>query len=86
MVKWEYKFVNRLRNTDVVRGIADCLGSDWTSDIVKTTVELGDQGWELVSFAPRSSFVGASNDPRTEGAAWFNTEELWVFKRPKNGI
>jgi len=48
----------------------------WDNDIPNKLARLGDEGWELVAITPRSSVLG---DP----FAGFTSEELWVFKRPR---
>jgi hypothetical protein len=52
---------------------------------VQTLAELGNQGWELVSAAPRSSQILLSEPGATipKIAPGVTTEEVWIFKRPK---
>ena len=60
-------------------------------DIVAKLNELGDQGWELVSVTPYSSYsqAGTSTANSTQGPAagysWNGVTSLdrWIFKRPK---
>lgn len=79
MQKWEYKLVFRHRPLQTWK---------WDIDIEKIAAELGNDGWELVSVAPRSSCLvnPHSSDPRyaKDSAAGITDGELWVFKRPKD--
>lgn len=69
------------------------------SNILQKSKELGEQGWELVSVTPRSGLTGGRSEiygftanivggGKTEGSstdyAGFTSEEMWVFKRPKD--
>ena len=67
----------------------DPLGLTWKNQIVTAAgvkeynykeiegglAGLGDEGWELATISPRSSHFAE--------AAGVTSEELWVFKRPK---
>ncbi len=84
--KWEYKFVQRVRD---IAGTAAAAGwkvyDDGKSmgimggDVAVLSAKLGEEGWELVSVTPRSSTVSL-HGTQTAGVT---TDELWVFKRAK---
>ena len=72
---WEYKSIYLTRSSAAWSG--------WYEDnrplysqvsMVSKSKELGDQGWELISVTPLSSYSGTSS-PFTDGL-------LYVFKRP----
>lgn len=71
MQKWEYKWVFRSRGGKYNKGM-----DDWNVDVTAVLPRFGDEGWELVSVVPRSSYPG-------DQWAGITSEELWVFKRPK---
>lgn len=82
--RWEYKFLYRERSlksdsyfgsTVVVMEAAKWNPRDLESQVKK----LGEEGWELISVVPRSSFGGPDE-------AGFTTDETWVFKRPKRRV
>lgn len=82
MQRWEYQIVMRARTVAVrgPSGFTHSAGnkeiSDWAPDSAGMHTQLaalGDEGWELVNVYPR---VSAHPSPAT-------TEEIWVFKRPK---
>ena len=86
--KWEYKIIMRNR---AVEGAAfgGLKMGDWevTEDgkSIGKAVDMnakctgwGNDGWELVSLAPRSTFPGQAGT-----LAGITTEETWVFKRSK---
>jgi hypothetical protein len=90
MQKWDYLYIFRSRSwkqtivgnyqgaTDWVNEIYT-LGEKKTNpykDLPNALIKLGEEGWELVAVTPRSSHLG-------EHTAGFTSEELWVFKRPK---
>jgi hypothetical protein len=88
MQKWEYLPILRSRVWDAIesKGLLGkstdwYKGTNWNMDIIQKLKELGDQGWELVSVTPRSSYLG-SNSAGSDFAG-FTSDELWVFKRPK---
>jgi len=89
MQKWEYMTIVRSRGWGKDKDVPNAgwrLGSNWNVDITKNLVELGDQGWELVAVTPRSSYLGGldtSYSGRGDDYAGFTSDELWVFKRPK---
>ena len=81
--RWEYKFLYQARGLKA----PGVLGSEYFRDASSwdpanfetKIVNLGKEGWELISVVPRSSFGG------TIGAG-FTSDELWIFKRPKSRI
>jgi hypothetical protein len=86
MQKWEYVLVARSRGW--VNDYDKRKASDWSVDIVKKLVELGDEGWELVAVTARSSYLGGDHSSRESvnisyDYAGFTSDEVWVFKRPK---
>jgi hypothetical protein len=90
MQKWEYMFLVRSRgfSTDKDHPKAPWqVGSNWNVDMDKKLAELGDQGWELVTVSPRSSYLGGREVIGGGGVtldyAGYTSEEVWVFKRPK---
>jgi hypothetical protein len=70
--RWEYFWELRKRMVRPQDGGV----SGWDNDIPKKLRDLGEQGWELVAISPRSDFTG-------NHLAGVTTEELWVFKRPR---
>jgi hypothetical protein len=70
--QWEYHWE--------LRTLKSALGGkiEWDKNILDRLTMLGEQGWELVAVVPRSGMSG-------ESYAGFTTEEMWVFKRPKQG-
>ena len=96
MQKWDYKIVLRSRGyKEGAKSAAPLTGKDWQThmeddswqaldDFEKYLIELGEQGWELVSVVAESGLLGGG---KTEGSfadfAGFTNTEKWVFKRPK---
>ena len=103
MQKWEYIMIFRSRGTEKkeneifrsslswlyyiwIRGANEA--QEWKGDnIVDLLCEIGDLGWELVSHAPKSDFLGGYSTPYNCGidsgyAGWTSSETL-IFKRPK---
>ena len=85
MQKWEYLYIIRERSWEK-NGHAgkwqtkfypsqENIGND-PDDFMAV---LGDQGWELVSVWPVSSYVGMG----AGDSAGFSDQEKWVLKRPK---
>ena len=74
MQKWEYKSVYRTR---VFKGSFTGLNEadDWSHNIPAYLPKLGEEGWELIAVVPRSGFAG-------QNYSGFDSEEMWVFKRP----
>jgi hypothetical protein len=68
--RWEYHWEYMVR-THEPSGTGE-----WDNNITDKLAMLGDQGWELVAIAPRSGL-------NSEHYAGVTTEELWIFKRPK---
>jgi hypothetical protein len=89
MQKWEYMTILRFRVWDTDKEVARApwqKGVAWNIDIGKKLAELGEQGWELVTVTPRSSYLGGKESCVGGIAldyAGFTSEELWVFKRQK---
>ena len=50
----------------------------WDIDIAKLLPEIGNDGWELVDISSRTSTFSIDGQPGVV------TEEVWVFKRPKD--
>lgn len=99
MQKWEYIVVIRNRGYEYSKenkcyegtkwgmwiwNRGDIQGKKWDgNNLADLLCELGDDGWELVSYTPRSDRLGGM---RTAGAidfAGFTDTELLTFKRPK---
>ncbi len=95
MQKWEYLHVYKNRGYEPWRkGEGFHRAGDWRffiytkdgiSDIQFESMEdmtnkLGDEGWELVTFAAQSDFLGGIQACDLAG---FTTQQIWVFKRPK---
>ncbi|MBL0316721.1 MAG: hypothetical protein IPP69_13540 [Flavobacteriales bacterium] len=57
----------------------------WDKKLEDFMIEAGEEGWELVSVVPRSSFSGQFGPGGTLSGdfAGFTTEELYIFKREK---
>ncbi len=70
MQKWEYKIEYRSRE----------VYGDWSQDMEVIANKLGNEGWELISVAPRSGKVWRSET--SSNISGFSSEEIWVFKRP----
>lgn len=70
MQKWEYKVLHR------VRPVSGSNVANWDEPIVSELPAIGDDGWELVTVITRSSVPGQVSSGVT-------TDEMWVFKRPK---
>jgi hypothetical protein len=76
MQKWEYYQRSRSRG---LRGAFSLQAGEWSPGPTEWTswlTEMGESGWELISVVARSDTGGL-------GIAGTTTEELWVFKRPK---
>ena len=63
-------------------------GKKWEGDLITDLFcELGDQGWELVTASPRSSYCGYYESGGAVNAngdfAGFTDMEVFMFKRPK---
>ncbi len=71
--KWEYLYELRKREPNSWSWAEP---KAWTNDVASKLEALGEEGWELVAISPRSGLTG-------ESVAGITTEELWVFKRPK---
>jgi hypothetical protein len=91
MQRWEYKTVRRSRSWDPKNDERPYLTSqDWNVPLDYLEA-FGEEGWELVSVVPMSSYLGELRLPsRSHPAgkvdtqiAGYTTEQLWVFKRPK---
>ena len=80
MQKWEYLFIHSdfFREGWKVTFISDPALEDWTKDTSEHELSkrLGEQGWELISYAP---FVGNPYGTTTMGLIGIRM----VFKRPK---
>jgi len=93
MQKWEYLLLVRQRSFEIVKGKPWYYAGGWVNDIGdkryddigKLLETLGNEGWELVSVSPRSSYAGGTTVQvnQTDDYAGFTDTELWVFKRPK---
>jgi hypothetical protein len=70
MKKWDYKIIESPRNYKVLNNPGKL-----SRDIEDTLLDLGDEGWELVTVVTRTSFASITN-------TGFSSEEMWVFKRP----
>jgi hypothetical protein len=77
MTRWEYKTIVRSRVVDY-RGTGE-----WNIDISPKLVELGNQGWELVTVAPRSDNAHSATNNQINYAG-ITTTDVWVFKRPQS--
>lgn len=84
--RWEYTFLWRSRGIKGSVGAAlgalagttrDYANATEWEDLETKAANLGENGWELVNIVPRSSIAG-------NVGAGFTTDELWVFKRPKD--
>ena len=90
MQRWEYKTILRSRGWGKDDRDAQWLaGTEWNVNIDKSLEELGNDGWELVSVTPRSSYLGGHHEGSSfvnysDDYAGFTSNELWVFKRPKS--
>ena len=83
---WEYKTLLRSRTAGEANGFGEVRAtSAWRIYVSEKEVsgaievvlnQLGAQGWEVASVAPRSSAY-------SDYYAGFTTEELWVLKRRK---
>jgi hypothetical protein len=96
MTIWEYKIIVWSREWkesqkkypyDIHRSVF--IGCQWClGEMSQNLNDLGKEGWELVSISPRSSFLGGHENTDvktiTNDFAGFTSEEVWVFKRPKN--
>jgi hypothetical protein len=97
MQKWEYLQISRSRIWGAIRpGESVHRASDWKKsihtadgelnigkkDMPDLLARLGEDGWELVSISPRSSYLGGSSAVPADYAG-FTDHEVWVFKRPK---
>ena len=90
MQKWEYIYIIRERGWEK-NGHA----GKWVTKFYPPQGEvgndpddfmaaLGEQGWELVSAWPVSSYLGGHNtNVGSDDFAGFSDQEKWVFKRPK---
>ena len=85
--QWEYRTMvrthrtlNKDRDWSKAAPAAARVGgwaSGWDMNIAKLLPEIGNEGWELVDISSMtSSFL-------MEGQPGMVTEEVWVFKRPK---
>ena len=93
MQKWEYKHFRRTRGYLacekgeglLARSEAFHRAGSWSGEnIGETLTQLGEEGWELVSVVPRSTFLGGTGATTSHDYAGFTNEELWIFKRPKD--
>ena len=77
MQKWEYKTIQRKRKTTGAASANEPgYATSWDSIVESQLNSLGEEGWQLVTVQPRSGMSGYHY-------AGFDSEELWVFKRPK---
>ncbi|HVY08184.1 MAG TPA: hypothetical protein VHB46_19570 [Burkholderiales bacterium] len=77
MTQWEYKTFARTREFS-----SSGKAKDWNIDIQAKLAELGDQGWELVSYGPRCDMALYTGHPGSYGFG-ATTSDIWIFKRPK---
>jgi hypothetical protein len=101
MQKWEYMMVIRIRSWTVEKH-DNPLAGDWRywiwskgakaiewkgNNSCDLFCDLGDQGWELVSDAPRSDYLGGGEAVSGMGLALdyagYTSTESFHFKRPK---
>lgn len=80
--KWEYKRVLQSRSWDRDTSGKWYKGSSWSPPIDQILV-LGEEGWELVSVVPVSTYLGNWSGADARDFAGFTSEQLWIFKRPK---
>lgn len=73
--KWDYKFLARGRGIKGSWTGTYPEATPWNKEIETEVKKLGEEGWELITILPRSSWAG-------QGAG-FTSDELWVFKRPQ---
>ena len=89
MQKWEYKTVRRDRVWQETRSQNNkraewLVAAEWDVNIQTELTRLGEEGWELVAVAPRSSYLGSYHaDGYSRDMAGFTDQETWVFKRPQ---
>ena len=93
MQKWEYRTLFRTRGFTSVetgkKGLFDPQALPWMEPTswdqsLEILEQLGDEGWELVAVVPRSSYLGGKQlGDLSLDYAGFTSEELWVFKRPR---
>jgi hypothetical protein len=90
MQQWEYKTLFRSRGWASPKDPPKAPyleATRWDVDISQKLVELGDEGWELVTVTSRSDYLGGKEGTNAynlalDFAGW-TSNELWVFKRPK---
>lgn len=85
--KWEYKIIARDRGFDVdksKKNLPWMMATDWDIDMEKILPTLGDEGWELVAITSRSGYLGGNTTISYNDYAGFTSNEIWVFKRPRN--
>jgi hypothetical protein len=85
MKKWEYKWVLRSRGLEAYKTKLVNGSTAWDKKLEDFMIEAGEEGWELVSVVPRSSFSGqfGPGSGMSGDFAGFTTEEVYIFKREK---
>jgi len=82
--KWEYRTMLRAYRTlrperekgkDYLSGMPGL--NKWNVDIAQMLPDIGNEGWELAAISSRTSTYSI------DGQSGLETEEVWVFKRPK---
>jgi hypothetical protein len=79
--RWEYHTVQRDRGWVGEKHNWFSKASDWDIPI-EEILALGQEGWELVSVVPMSSYVTKPGDPANDNVTGFTSQQEWVFKRP----
>lgn len=89
MNKWEYTVVRRTRTWARYDEKAGYMWGNRWSQPIEEILRLGEEGWELVTAVPMSSVLGGYGEQYGGAGAFadfagFTTEQIWVFKRPKD--
>jgi hypothetical protein len=85
MQKWEYKTILRSRGWGPDPQLGNkamwMVAGSWDVGLDDLLEQLGNEGWELVSVSPRSSYLGGATGNGGLDYAGYTSQELWIFKR-----
>jgi uncharacterized Zn finger protein (UPF0148 family) len=91
MQRWDYKLIVYNRGWHQEEKANFMAANNWSmfwTELERQLVQLGSEGWELVSVVPTSDYLGGVQStvggyPYAGDYAGFTTSLLWILKRPR---